>query len=387
MKKTNSILNQWFGIHTIRGFISALMAAMLCAVLVVSMSGCGEKASVTDERSATATSAADFGGMDGLVNAAKAEGQINVIALPDDWSNWGVIIDKFQDTYGIQVNSMNPEASSAEEIKAAKDLKGQENAPDVFDLGPAVATANTDCFAPYKVQAWDQIPEQNKHKDGLYVNDYTGVMSIGYDAAKVPAPESLDDLLGPAFKGKVALNGDPTQAGAAFAAVGWATLQEGGSLGDFSTGINFFRKLSEAGNFLTVDATSATVASGETPVVIDWNYLNIGNAKQNPNFKTVVLPKNAYGSYYNQAINKDAPHPAAARLWQEFVYSPEVQNEFLKAGAFPVLAQRMIDDGTIDTAALEAAGGLPENIQTADEAQIKKANELLAKEWSAVAAS
>ncbi|PKU94876.1 ABC transporter substrate-binding protein [Bifidobacterium pseudolongum subsp. globosum] len=325
--------------------------------------------------------------MDALEKAAKAEGQLTLIACPDDWVNWGEVIKAFQTKYGIKVNSTNPEASSAEEIKAAKDLKGQTNAPDVFDLGQAVAISSTDYFAPYKVSAWDKIPESNKQADGLYVNDYTGVVSIGYDSSKVPEPKSLNDLLDAEYKGKVAINGDPTQAGAAFAAVAWATLQEGGTLDDFTPGIDFFAKLKKAGNFIPVDATSATIASGETPVVIDWNYLNVAAAKQNANYKTVVLPQNAYGAYYSQAINKDAPHPASARLWEEFIYTPEAQNLFLKAGALPVMAKAMTDDGTIDKAALEAAGGLPSDIKLATQKEIDKANTLLSERWSTIASS
>lgn len=365
----------------------ACTAGLACIALLVGASACGSSQAKADDNSKTATSVADFGGMDGLVKAAKAEGSLTLIACPDDWANLGNVIKAFQDKYGITVNSTNPEASSAEEIKAAKDLKGQATAPDVFDLGPAVASTSTDYFAPYKVSAWDQIPEANKQPDGLYVNDYTGVMSIGYDSSKVPEPKTVDDLLKPDYKGKVALNGDPTQAGAAFAAVTWVTLQQGGSLDDFQTGIDFFDKLNKAGNFIPVDATSATIASGETPVVIDWNYLNVAAAKQNANYKTVVIPKDAYGSYYNQAINKDAPHPAAARLWEEFLFTPEAQNMFLEAGALPVLAKSMKEDGTIDEKALQAAGGLPESINTATQSQIDAANKLLAEKWSTIAAS
>ena len=59
-------------------------------------------------------------------------------------------------------------------------------------------------------------------------------------------------------------------------------------------------------------------------------------------------------SYYIQAINKDAPHPAAARLWQEYLFSPEGQNTWLKGFARPVLQDKLIADGTIDQEALDA---------------------------------
>ncbi|MCI1222751.1 MAG: ABC transporter substrate-binding protein [Bifidobacterium subtile] len=369
-------------------FVKKSLAVLAGLSIAVTSAACGSSSGgKSDAKSSTATSSADLGGMDGLVAKAKAEGALTLIACPDDWANWGSIIKLFQSKYGIKINSTNPDASSAEEIKAAKDLKGQKNAPDVFDLGPAVATTSTSYFAPYKVKNWDTIPAENKESTGLYVNDYTGVISIGYDSSKVPEPKSLDDLLKPAYKGKVAINGNPTQAGAAFAAVGWATLQQGGSLDDFSTGIDFFSKLAKAGNFLSVSATSATVASGETPVVIDWNYLNVAAAKQNSNYKTIVIPSDAYGSYYNQAINKDAPHPAAARLWEEFLFGDEVQNLFLQSGALPVLAKDMETKGTIDAKALATAGGLPKEINTASSDQVTKANTLLANKWSSIAAS
>ena len=107
---------------------------------------------------ATAKSAADLGGMDALVAAAKKEGALNVIALPPDWANYGKIIEGFKAKYGITVNSAQPDAASQDEINAAKQLKGTDRAPDVFDLGQAVALANTDLFAPYKVSTFDSIP-------------------------------------------------------------------------------------------------------------------------------------------------------------------------------------------------------------------------------------
>ena len=304
----------------------------------------------------TATSAADFGGMDGLIAAAKAEGELNVIALPDDWANYGEIIKTFGEKYGIKVNSAQPTASSQEEINAAEQQKGRSTAPDVFDLGQSVALANTDKFAPYKVEHFAEISDAFKDPDGLWVNDYGGYMSIGYDSTKVPTIAGVDDLLKSEFAGKVALNGDPTQAGAAFSGVMMVAVSQGGSPDDVAPGVEFFAKLKEAGNFLPVDPTPATIASGQTPVVIDWDYLNVEQAKKVPGWKVVIPPDAAVAGYYFQAINADAPHPAAARLWQEFLYSDEGQNLYLAGGARPVRADWMGTHGTIDR---ETYGTLP----------------------------
>ncbi|MFB1296543.1 ABC transporter substrate-binding protein [Mycobacterium sp. pW049] len=327
-----------------------------------------------------ATSAEDFGGMEGLVEAAKVEGELNVIALPPDWANYAEIISTFSEKYGIKVNSAQPDANSQDEINAANQQKGRSTAPDVFDLGQAIALANTSMFAPYKVATFDDIPDEFKDPDGIWVNDYGGYMSIGYDSSKVPEITGVNDLLKPEFQGKVALNGDPTTASAAANGVLMASIANGGSADDIAPGVDFFRRLNDAGNFLPVDPTPATIEAGQTPVVIDWDYLNSAETKKIPTWKVFVPNDALVGGYYFQAINKDGPHPAAARLWQEFLYSDEGQNLYLKGLARPVRAEQMAEAGTVDKAsfdALPAVDGtpvLPTNEQSTKNAEFLGAN-------------
>jgi putative spermidine/putrescine transport system substrate-binding protein len=331
---------------------------------------------------ASATSAAAFGGMDALIAAAKKEGSLNVIALPPDWANYGEMISAFTAKYGIKVNSANPDGSSQDEINAVKQLGATTRAPDVMDMGGAVTVANTALYAPYQVSTWADIPAAQKESTGLWVNDYGGYMSIGYDSKKLPAVTSLTDLNKPAFKNKVALNGDPTQANAALNGVEMASLASGGSLDDISKGVDFFKALNKSGNFSKTQATSATVKSGQTPVVFDWDYLQLGHKKDDPSWSVFVPPNAVLGGYYNQAINKSAPHPAAARLWEEFLYSDQGQNLWLKGGARPVRQDAMTKSGTIDAtlaAALPKVSGDPV-FQTQD--QVAKASTYLAANWA-----
>lgn len=364
-----------------------LAGVALVAATAITLSACATDAPASDVDAATATDISAFGDLAGLEAAAKAEGALNVIALPRDWANYGEILDLFAERYPeITINEASPDASSAEEIQAAESLAGQDTAPDVFDVGLAVALANTDQFAPYKVANWADIPDALKESTGLFVGDYGGYMSVGYDPDAVPAPESLQDLLGPDYVGKVAINGDPTQAGAAFAAVGMATVQNGGTLDDFQAGIDFFQELNAAGNFLKIDPTDATIASGETPVVFDWDYLNAGYAaglEGQRNWEVVLFPGIGYAGYYNQAVNIDAPHPAAARLWQEFLYSDDVQNLWLKGGARPVRADAMAEAGTIDQALFDALPETPEETVVPTAEQSEAAGALLGEKWAA----
>jgi putative spermidine/putrescine transport system substrate-binding protein len=344
-------------------------------------------------KAATATSAQDLGGMDALIAEAKKEGQLNVIALPHDWANYGELISTFKAKYGIKMNEENPDGSSSDEITAVKTRKGQDRAPDVLDLGQAFALSGAaeGLFAPYKVATWDKLPDTLKDPNGLWYNDYGGYISIGCDAKKVgTCPKTFADLLKPEYKGKVAMNGNPTKAGSAFAGVFAASLANGGSFDDIGPGLEFFKKLKEVGNFNPVETTTATVEKGETPISIDWDYLN---AKYADEFKAkgldwqVVVPEDGkYAAYYAQAINKDAPHPAAARLWMEFLYSPEGQNLYLKGYARPALLPAMEADNTADpelVAKLPKVEGTP---TFPTEEQIKKAQEAIATGWSAAVA-
>jgi putative spermidine/putrescine transport system substrate-binding protein len=331
-----------------RLFVPAVALAAALGVAACSPPEDDDDSGGSGTDAASATSAEDFGGMDALVKAAQDEGELNVIALPPDWANYGEIISTFEEKYDITVNSDQPDAASQDEINAANQLAGTDRAPDVFDLGQSVALANTDLFAPYQVEKWGDIPANFKDPDGLWYNDYGGYMSIGYDSAEVPDVTSVKDLLGSDFKGKVALNGNPTEAGAAFSGVVMASIANGGSADDIAPGVDFFKQLKDAGNFLPVDPTPATIESGQTPVVIDWDYLNAAESSKLDTWKVVVPSEALVAGFYFQAINADAPHPAAARLWEEFLYSDEGQNLWLAGGARPIRADAMVGAGTID---------------------------------------
>jgi ABC-type Fe3+ transport system substrate-binding protein len=339
---------------------------------------------------ATATSAEDLGGMDALVKAAQEEGELNVIALPPSWANYQEMLDAFGKKYDIKINSANPDGSSQEELNAVTSQKGQDRAPDVLDLGTSFAkqAAAQDLLAPYEVATWDEIPENQKDPESRWYNDYGGFISIGCNASVVAeCPTSFEALLDPKYKGQVALNGNPTQAAAAFSGVWAAALSDGGSLDDIGPGIDFFKKVKDAGNFNPVEITDATVLSGETPLAIDWDYVNAGLVKklsdQAVEWQVNVPTDGVFGSYYSQAISKFAPHPAAARLWQEFLYSDEGQNIWLKGLSRPVRLDAMTEAGTVDEEALAALPKVEGTVDFPDDEQQTAAQKVVADRWNA----
>jgi putative spermidine/putrescine transport system substrate-binding protein len=299
--------------------------------------------------------------MDALVAEAKKEGALNVITLPRTWADYGKIMDDFTAKYGIKINDANPNGSSGDEINAVKSDKGLSSAPDVLDIGNSHALPNTGLFAPYQVAEWSAIPSALKDANGTWYGDYGGYISIACDASRVapsPCPKTFADLINPSYtagyKGKVAMSGDPTSANAAFSAVWAAALSQGGSLDTITPGIDFFKKLKQNGEYNATTDTESTIESGATPITIDWEFNNsqfAADLKSKGIDLTVSIPSDGlYSAYYDQAINKWAPHPAAARLWEEYLYSAVGQNDFMGGFARPVEFAAMQSAGTLDAA-------------------------------------
>lgn len=375
----------------------------VAAAATVMLTACSSNSSSNaDNGSATvswaqAQSAQAGGGMDALVAAAKKEGTLNVIALPATWANYGTIISTFQTKYGIKVNSENPDGSSGDEINAVKSTKGQSSAPDVVDVGTSygLSGAQEGLFAPYKVATWSDIPNELKDSGGLWYADYAGYVSIACNATKIKVcPTTIKELDNPMYKGDVALNGDPTSANSAFESV-WATaLANGGSADNIQPGIDFFHKLNSEGIFNKTSVTPATIQSGETPIILDWDYLNVGyeaKLKQSGINWTVSVPTDGLVSGpYAQAISINAAHPAAARLWEEFLYSQAAdggQNLWLKGFARPSELTAMQSNGSVDKTAMAAMPTVndPKPFDPTSD-QVTAAKNVVTQKWAAAVA-
>jgi putative spermidine/putrescine transport system substrate-binding protein len=279
-----------------------------------------------------------------------------VIALPSNWANYGAEMSTFSRLYHIKINSENPSGTSAQEITAIKTSRGRSSAPDVVDVGQAFATASTSYFAPYKVGNWAHIPGTQKDANGDWYNDYGGYISFGCDLAIVhTCPTTWSQLANPKYHNDVALNGSPVSANAALSAVWAAALNTGGSLSNIKPGVSFFKHLQSIGNFNATDCNSGSlISAGQCPIVINWDYLNAAGAwglTSATKWKVVDPTGNTFGAFYDQAVSKYAPHPAAARLWEEFLYSALGQNIWLKGGARPVELSWLVSSKKVNESA------------------------------------
>jgi len=326
--------------------------------------------------------------MDALVAAAQKEGNLTTIALPHNWCDYGDMLSSFSAKYGIKINELNPDGGSGDEINAIKANKGSTGpqAPDVIDVGLSFGPqAVTDgLIQPYKVSTWDSIPASAKDPNGYWYGDYYGVLAFEVNTAVVKdVPQDWSDLLKPEYKGQVALAGDPTVSNQAISAVWASAIANGGSLDNAQPGLDFFKQLNAAGNFVPVIGKTATVASGETPIRIAWTYNALADKDSlagNPPI-TVVVPKSGrFGGMYIQAISAYAPHPNAAKLWEEYLYSDAGQNIWLKGYCTPIRYADMVARGAVDPA---ANAKLPDTSGTVlpTLAQITAASDLITKGW------
>ncbi len=346
----------------------------------------------TAEAAAPAAEAAAPANLDELVAAAKAEGELTTIALPHDWCNYGEVIEGFKTKYGITVNELNPDAGSGDEleaIKANKDNKGPQ-APDVIDVGFAFGPQSKDegLIQPYKVSTWDSIPDEVKDPDGYWYGDYYGVMSfmVNKDVITGDAPQTWADLQKDEYAASVALSGDPRTSNQAILAVQNASLANGGSLEDPSAGLKFFADLNSKGNYVPVIANNALVARGETPIRVTWDYNALAGADSfegNPPVEVVVPTDSRIAGVYVQAISAYAPHPNAAKLWMEYLYSDEGQLLWMKGYCHPI---READLRARNAVPEELAAKLPDVsgavFPTVD--QLVKGKEVITSQWDSV---
>jgi putative spermidine/putrescine transport system substrate-binding protein len=332
--------------------------------------------------------------LDRLIAEAQKEGKLTTMALRHNWANYGELLERFKRTYGLAVEELNPLASSAEEIDAIKahlDNSGQP-APDVLDIGLSFAEAGkaAGLLAPYQVATWDTIPERLKDPDSNWACNYYGVLVLEANRTLIKhAPQDWPDLLKPKYKNQVALAGDPTKSNQAIFSVWAAGLSRTGSLDEApQAGLEFFAELNRAGNFVPIIAAGETLASGQTPILIQWDYLALADRvalKNKPEVDIVVPSSGILGGAYAQAISAYAAHPFAARLWAEFIYSDEGQLLWLKGYAHPIRYNDLVKNNRIpaDMATKLPPADLYAKAVFPTPAQITQAKKVIAENWMA----
>lgn len=321
------------------------MTATVMTVALGAVAGCGSAAGGVASSNNSTTAGASGGtvatSFADLQKKAQAEGTVHGFGMPANWANLGNMWSSFSSKYGIKtVYQAEGDMSSGQELQA---FEKEKNHPigDVGDIGLSFGpkAVQMGVIAPYKNQYWNQIPDNLKDPNGYWAAAYYGVTAFEVNTDKVKdVPKTWADLLKPEYKGLIGF-ADPRQAAVSFDAVVAAAYANGGSDSNIQPGLDFFQKLKKSGNWSGATYSSAAMKTGQIAIGITWNYLGMADQKQfagNPNITVVVPTDGAVAGPYVEVINKYAPHPNAARLLNDYLFSDAGQISYAEGGAYPV---------------------------------------------------
>jgi putative spermidine/putrescine transport system substrate-binding protein len=222
---------------------------------------------------------------------------------------------------------------------------------------------------PYKVSTWDSIPADAKDPDGHWYGDYYGVLAFAVNKDIFPeAPTSFADLMDPAYANAVALPGDPRTGNSTIMTVyaaGLSQQPDAAGADALTAGVAYMKALKDSGNLVPVDGNAQNFAQGTTPIYFDWDYNLLAMrdaANGNPEVEVVVPSDAVLAGIYVQAISAYAPHPNAAKLWMEYLYSDEGQLGWLRGYCHPIRFDDMLARGVIPQDLLDRLPPVPAGV-------------------------
>jgi putative spermidine/putrescine transport system substrate-binding protein len=322
------------------------------AALTAFLEACGSSGSTGSASTPTTANMAGPIDLNTLVANAKKEGQLQAIGIPPTWADYQDILAGYASKYVPVAYQAEAQYTSAQELEVFKNSV-QHPHGDVGDVGFKFGpqAVQQGLVTPYKHAYWNDVPDNLKDPNGYWCTEYYGAQAfvINTDVVKNP-PTSFADLLKNDYKNMVGIDGDPRQANDAFLAVFTAALATGGSLDTIQSGIDFFAQLKKKGNFTPARSSIANITKGEVAIAIMWDYLGLGFRDQlagKPNLKVVIPSDASIAGPYVSIVNKTAPHPYAARLWIEYIFSDEGQLFYLKGYAHPARYQKLAAAGKV----------------------------------------
>ncbi len=271
--------------------------------------------------------------LDEIIAAAKEEGDIESVGMPDEWANWGNAWAAIQDTYGI--THTDADMSSAEELQMFQ-TEGENGTKDIGDVGQAFGAqaVEQDLVQGYKTSYWDSVPDWAKGEDGKWMIAYTGATTFLTNTDQITnAPKSWQDMKDGDYKVAIGdING-----GTAQAAVIASAYAFGGDLDNLDPAFDFWTKMAEDGRINSVDITQQNFETGEVPMGVIWSFNAVTYKNNITKYKmeTDIPSDGSILSGYASVINKYAPHPNAAALAREYFFSDEGQSNLAAAGGIP----------------------------------------------------
>ena len=278
-----------------------------------------------------------------LEQAAKKEGEVNSVGMPDSWANWKDTWQQLGSIYGIK--HQDTDMSSAQEIAKFAAEKANATA-DIGDVGGAFGpvAVKQGVTQPYKPSTWADIPNWAKDADGHWMLAYTGTIAflINKDLVKA-APTSWQSLLGGDYKVTLGDVGVASQANNGVLAAAYAT---GGSEKNLKPALDLFGKLAKQGRLSLNDPTIANIEKGEVEVGVLWDFnaLNYRDQIDPKKFDVVIPSDGSVIAGYTTIINKWAKNPNAAKLAREYILSDAGQINLARGYARPIRSNVTLPD-------------------------------------------
>jgi iron(III) transport system substrate-binding protein len=213
---------------------------------------------------------------------------------------------------------------------------GQEYQSNIKNVD-VVNSSDAAHFLYWKQQGWlaphtppdvKRFPAQHREPDGYWAVWRSTLSVIGYNTNLVPekdAPQGYQDLLDPKWKGKL-VKSHPGYSGTSL--TGFYALTK-------ALGWDYFEKLAKQGvqQLQSTTATPKSIASGERAVMVDGNEYNMFIEIQAKSPVKIVYAKEGTPFVTSPgAIFAGAPHPNAARLLQNFLFTAQVQQLLVNEG-------------------------------------------------------
>jgi putative spermidine/putrescine transport system substrate-binding protein len=332
LKEVGKMKKRWFAALSLLLTAGLLLAACAPAATPEPTTAPVEQAAPTEAPPAEPT----VDPMQALITAAKAEGEIVSYGLPDDWANYGGMWKIFEDKYGI--THLDTDMGSGE-IIAALQTEKTVGVADITDLGINFGgqIVSDGLSQPYKNSHWDEIPDWAKDPNGYWAAAYWGAIGFCVNPDKVTnIPTSWADLLKPEYKGMISMK-DPRESGTANYVVLASAVGNGGSETNVQPGLDYFKQMYELGQMSATSPSTSNIQKGEVPIALFWDFDCLSKAKDTGMPLKLVIPsEGTVAGVYVQFATVAAPHPNAAKLMLETMFSDEGQLNYAMGFTHPI---------------------------------------------------
>ena len=262
---------------------------------------------------------------------------------PPEWADWATQLKVIEENIGISMPHDNKNSGQTlSQLIAEKDHPVADVA--YYGVTFGILAKKEGVVAPYKPAHWEDIPEGLKDPEGYWFTIHSGTVGLFVNKDALggrPVPKSWADLLKPIYKGMVGYL-DPSSAAVGYTSCTAINIAMGGTLDDFTPGIEFLKKLKENRPIVPKQTSYARVISGEIPILFDYDFNAYrGKYKDKANVEFVIPAEGTIMAPYVMSLVKNSPEPENGKKVLDFIMSDKGQAVWANAFLRPVRSSAM----------------------------------------------